>query len=483
MNTEKTPMTKRLLAILTVALLLAAMVPVGLAATSQVYYNIDFSEEVLASRVNQRVSGGCAVAAMATVESYMYGAKTEDEIETVYDALIDANNDRDNYAYWSKCGFANKSDINWKKVYNQLASGYPCIVHRPKSATFGSEHWSVVAGYVGSTTTLEKDKFIIVEVNQNFKVDIYTSGEWSDGTKIDKMVLRKNGISLDELSGIRFAINHPEPVHTYLNALNVYGHISSDEMLTSVRVLVTDVNAGSDLYDKTVLPDSTSYQIYALDEEMTYSSWPKGQYFLTVTAQTESETKVFQKYFEIRSDWPDEEPMRVFNMTVDRNDGSQLQTGTAIYGQILKIPAELPERAGYLFRGWKIRRDSDGKWLGTDDAWCSDEEAALIQPGEEFLLDHQWLDGCIYNSGYTLVVEWEANFVYGDADGDETITEADLTRLRQYLAGRDPQSGENAQEIYPGADCNGDGNLNALDLSLLIRYLNSGESVVLGPQT
>ena len=37
-----------------------------------------------------------------------------------------------------------------------------------------------------------------------------------------------------------------------MKALNVYGYVSSDEVLTSVRVQITDINARTDLYDKLV---------------------------------------------------------------------------------------------------------------------------------------------------------------------------------------------------------------------------------------
>ena len=54
---------------LALVLALALMLPMAptVRAAGKVYYPIDMTEAVLASRVTQRVSGGCAVASMATV--------------------------------------------------------------------------------------------------------------------------------------------------------------------------------------------------------------------------------------------------------------------------------------------------------------------------------------------------------------------------------------------------------------------------------
>ena len=169
------------------------------------YYNIDMSAEVLNSRTNQQVSGDCAVVSMATVEAFMHRATSTADKKTVYNALVSKNGDND-YAYWSNCGYVSYDSINWDTVYDQLACGYPVIVHRPAVGS-KAQHWAVVAGYKGSTTTLQKDKFVIVDVYHGTGgTDIYTSASWASGTTIDRMVTRKNGIAVTSLSGIKLAI-------------------------------------------------------------------------------------------------------------------------------------------------------------------------------------------------------------------------------------------------------------------------------------
>ena len=61
-------------------------------SSSQIFYNIDLSAAVLASRIQQQVSSDCAVVSMATVEAYLYGATSASEKTTVYNALVSKKN-------------------------------------------------------------------------------------------------------------------------------------------------------------------------------------------------------------------------------------------------------------------------------------------------------------------------------------------------------------------------------------------------------
>ena len=327
------------------------------------------------------------------------------------------------------------------------------------------------SGYFGSTTKLEKDKFLVVEVNNNFKTEIYTSAEWGEGTTIDKMVIRKAGIPYTDVEGITFAINHPAVVHQYDKAQNVYGQITSNENLTDIRIQVTDVNAGTDIYDKTVYPAAKNYNINALDDEMAYSAWPVGQYFLTVTARTQSETKVFQYYFEIREDWPETAPTRNFSLTYDEKYGEPTLSESS-YLDTLQAPDPIYTRADRAFAGWNVRRDGDGKWLSTDGTWRTEEEImadpsllTVIQPGQTLTLDHTWLQDCIANTGYTFHGIWDQLFLFGDANGDENINAMDAYLTMRYSVGLITSDDLNAAAI----DVNNDGLYNAMDAYLIMR--------------
>ena len=79
-------------------------------------------------------------------------------------------------------------------------------------------------------------------------------------------------------------------------------------------------------------------------------------------------------------------------------------------------------------------------------------------------------------------------FIYGDANGDGEVDEADLLRLRKYIVNFDETTQESTVTIFPGADANGDGEVDEVDLLRLRKYFvnydeKTGQStVVLGPQ-
>lgn len=407
-------------AFLSLLLLVAAVLPslpVASAAdsASQIYYNIDFSAQVLNSRINQKVDYDCAVVSMATVEAYLYGATSSAGKTAVYNALV-SKNGNNNYANWSKCGYVSYDSINWDTVYDQLACGYPVIVHRPATAS-KVEHWAVVAGYKGSATTLEKDKFVIVDVYHGTGgKDIYTSAAWATGTSINRMVTRKNGIVLTSLSGIRMAINTPAVVHPYGEGHGVLGYIAANENLTSVQLMVTNLSTGSNMFNKTVTPNAKSYLLFDLDSQVTFRSWPEGEYYYTVIAKTASGTSYRQKYFTIDKTWPTAMPTRKLSFSYDLKGGTgTFPMQTVNHGSTLKLPTTTPTRLGYTFQGWNVLRGKDGTVYCTDGNWHAPESIQtsgytpyVYDAGSSYLLSYMWLKGCFTNTEYTFYPIWES---------------------------------------------------------------------------
>lgn len=426
--------------------------------TSQIYYSIDISEAVLASRINQKVSGDCAVVSMATVESYLYGVTSDAEKDVIYNTLISANGDND-YAYWYRCGFGAYDYIDWTTVYNQLAAGYPVLVHHPGTSSM-RQHWSVVAGYFGSATTLEKDKFIIVDVNHgNSTQQIYTSEQWRKGTTIDRMVVRKNGLTFD-LEGIRIAVNTPVAAHQLGRSHGVYGTIISDAKLTSVQVMITNASTGEHIYNNTVFPNDKTYCINALDKGITFGKYPEGEYFYTVIAKTETAAAVRQKYFRICSGWPGEEPTRRYSVATE--GGEEI---TVAYGDTFALPTA-PVKEGYTFKGWSVKRDTDDQFLLTEHG-----ENLLLDPGATVNLDYSWIQDCLHNTGYTLIANWEKDQpitspklpVLGDANGDGKVNLKDWAMLFDHIN----EISLLTDDALSRVDINGDGKVNAKDWSLL----------------
>lgn len=412
--------TKKLTAaILAVIMLVAVITPLEISAASstQIYYKIDMSAAVLKSRIQQQVSSDCAVVSMATIEAYLYGATSSADKTKVYNALVSKNKD-DNYAYWGNCGYVTAT-IDWTAVYNQLAKGYPCIIHRPATSN-KSEHWAVVAGYNGSSTTLQKDKFIVVDVYHGTGgTDIYTSSAWANGTTINRMAYRKNGISITSLSGIKFAIDHPSLVHKYGTGHGVYGYVTSNVNLTEIKFTVTNAVSGATVYTKTVIPNSKSYLVYNLDSEFTFAKWPVGEYFFTVNAKTATQTNNYQKYFQIASGWPTSAPSISYSFAFNSNGGNgSLSAQTVNHGGVLSIPTATPTRSGYTFEGWNVKRTTDGKWYCSSNGWRTDADITahgytpkLYLPGETYGISYEWIRECMNNRGYTFYAVWKSNSV------------------------------------------------------------------------
>lgn len=434
-------------------------------SASQIYYPIDISEAVLASRINQKVSGDCAVVSMCTVEAYLNGITEDAEKDVIYNTLISTNGDND-YAYWYRCGYASYNTIDWTTVYNQLAAGYPVLVHHPRASTMG-QHWSVVAGYFGSATTLEIDKFIIVDVNHgNSKQQIFTSKEWRRDTAIDRMVVRKNGIAFAGLSGIRIAVNHPMSVHIAGKSHGVYGTIISDSILTAVRVSITNAQTGAAVYDKTVNPNAMAYSVNQLDKEITFGKFPAGTYFYTVIAETADSRQVNQNYFEITTGWPETEPECTYSVAFE---GDVVPEQTVHYGESFTLPDAVPEKDGFLFAGWQVTRVTDGKTFAEQ----------RFNAGDVFTADYQWIEGCLHNTGFVFAAAWEEILtspapdkgVTGDVNGDGKVNLKDWTILYDHIN----ELVLLTDDAYQRADINTDGKVSMKDWSLLFQIISETE--------
>ena len=192
MNLRK-QMMKNLVILVLAAALLVPMFPAARAEGQ--YPTIDFSQSVLASRINQKVSGGCAVASMATIESFMHGTTSDSDKEIIYNAVVEKNGD-DDFAYWDNVGYLVYDYVDWEVIYQNLTIGVPSIIHRTKGSN-AVQHWAVVAGYNGSETELEWENFIVVDVYLGTGLkDIKSAATWSYGCEIDWMALRGNGMNI-----------------------------------------------------------------------------------------------------------------------------------------------------------------------------------------------------------------------------------------------------------------------------------------------
>ena len=125
--------------------------------------------------VTVSVAGGyadCGIDCAAMIEGYFKGYGNEDD--HVYHAVIAARNptvDWVNVTYdptesitvqpFPMGGYTNSYSMSAEDIYSQLSSGNPVMVHRGGT----SEHWVVVYGYDGSSSSLDWTGFKIMSPN------------------------------------------------------------------------------------------------------------------------------------------------------------------------------------------------------------------------------------------------------------------------------------------------------------------------------
>lgn len=440
-------------------------------STSKIYYNIDFSAAVLKSRINQKVSGDCGVVSMATTEAYLHGATSSADKTAVYNAVLSANKD-DNWAYWGNLGYTRLYSINWEAVYTQISKGYPCLIHRDTS---DGEHWAVVAGYKGSTTKLDANSFIVVDVYHGSNLqDIYTSKAWAKDGSINGYAYRKNGIAITALSGIRFAINHPSLIHKQGEGHGVYGNVVSNANLTNVQVTVTHLTSGTVVYNKKINPGAKKYLLYNLDAEMTFAKWPVGEYYYTVLAQTASTSNIYNRYFRISGTYPTTDPTPVYTISYNANGGmGTMAPSTHKINTSFVLTTNGFTRSGYSFAGWNCRR-SDGKWIATDSHWHTESELSTLGLGKFLYEDKRtgvvsgwWLrEGTTMAKEFTFYAVWTKDSDKGDVNEDGDVNNVDAALVLKYDAGVIDEDGL----TLINADVNGDGNVNNLDAAKICKY-------------
>ncbi|MGM9616501.1 S-layer homology domain-containing protein [Butyricicoccus sp.] len=396
-------------------------------AVSQVYYSIDYRTAAVNSRITQKISGDCAVVSVATIEAMMHGATSSSEKTAVYNAVVNKNlgttsNQPNAKAIqrWSALGYQTLGSFSLQKLYDQLAQGYPVIVHRT-NGTY--QHWSVVCAYVGSTTSLQESGFIVMDVGTAYnsstcKMNLTQWKNVHSGSKLDNIAYRKNGIPIS-LSGIRFAINFPEIVHPKGSGHGVYGYVTSNNNLSNVTVQVINAQTGAYVFNKTLTPNAKSYNLYNLDSSMTFASWAAGKYYYLITAKdTSGAGKAFCRYFTIAASWPSSRPEEpVFTFSYDANGGSgNISSQSVNFVGTIKLPADTCTRSGYTFKGWHVKRLKDNKWYTTSGTWSTDAQISsngyakwIYAAGSSYGMGREWIKDCTDISNYTFYAVWEKN--------------------------------------------------------------------------
>lgn len=117
----------------------------------------------------------------------------------------------------------------------------------------------------------------------------------------------------------------------------------------------------------------------------------------------------------------------------------------------------------YSFKGWYVKRVSDGVWK-TADGWTSDENAkALIGAGAVFAVNDSFAVSGIGDDSYEFSAVWERSFMYGDGNRDGRINSKDKSLMKKYVTN---SLGDVVIELEI-FDLDGNGTVNSKDTALM----------------
>lgn len=135
---------------------------------------------------SMRHRSGCGISSIAMIEGYVKGYGDNDW--TCYSAVYNKNKEISPsnpvlLASYAKMGYTSISN-SLKTVYEQLQKGNPVLIYRtgkdPNDSKKSLNHFSVIYGYSGSTSKLEKKGF---KVKNTYRNNNYSAISWSTAKK------------------------------------------------------------------------------------------------------------------------------------------------------------------------------------------------------------------------------------------------------------------------------------------------------------
>lgn len=263
--------------------------------------DLDMSGGLLQSRVIQRSSGDCAVAALATVEAYMNGLAGNSQ--AAYDTIWNGNGQQNYIQSWTNLGyryygldtdFGGDQQAFCQMLYEQLEKGIPCLVRRDSTPT----HYGVIAAYSGDPQNFQLQDFTVLEVSQytpeeKALMDLQTWMNISGGTQLNQVVVRESGAgdivqeaADDSNQQPRITVSdetYPASVQQKGEFCPIKGKITSANRLAKVTAGVWTED-GAQMFYKSVPLNSRSYDLSGVNNDMAISKLGTGHYVYRVTA-------------------------------------------------------------------------------------------------------------------------------------------------------------------------------------------------------
>lgn len=383
---------------------------------------------------------GCGIACMGQGEGYFFDQTDRTYNNSAVYSLVRSYNKASESANWHNVGWQKKGATSESAyltaLYNQLASGYPCIVFRRSNG--GGTHYATVYAYNGSTSTLSRDGFKVVNTNQSLS---YVKREslkafLTDATPIDiydaaypnqyKYIVRRSGIPNPSslVKGITFAVCHPPFQHKQGTTNAALGTVSSNCNLTNVTVGVYDL-AGNKKFAASATPNAKYYDISKLDSKMTFRSLPNGNYDYIITAKdANGAAKSYVYRFKVVSSAVKSTAI-TFTYNINGGTGS-ISPHTLDFGTKLTIPSTVNiTREGYTLKGFAAYRVSDKKYYTINGkGWQTQEqinangyEKKAYLPGESYTINYSWLYNPYVDNQFILAAIWEKDAEHNDIPG------------------------------------------------------------------
>lgn len=232
----------------------------------------------------QKISGDCGISSISMIEAYAlgYGCSCYDAI---YEAVYVANGNDLSIGTAVNNGQYKDVSRNLETIYNQLAAGNPVLIYRGSS----SYHWSVIVGYNGSSTTLQKSGFIVYNTAHDVEVGkpyISSLENWLSGNNWMHAKVRVTGA----ISGITQQVSTLTLKNVYYpsnlkigNGMGSSGLLISNGNITNVSAGVK-TTGGTVKFSASATPNSKYFGLMNLDGSMKFGSLSAGTYIYYVTA-------------------------------------------------------------------------------------------------------------------------------------------------------------------------------------------------------
>lgn len=230
----------------------------------------------------QKVSGDCGISSISMIEAYTLGYG-ESQYDAVYAGVLEANGGGLSISA-ATSGKYQEIGYDLSAIYNSLVNNKPVLIYRT-SSDGSKNHWSVIIGYNGSSTSLSKSGFIVLNTNHGGRSEVNLE-TWLSGATWKHCEVRTTGC----ISSITENVTGFTLEHMYYPAskpqgssYGVSGLLISGGTITNVELGVKN-SSGRIVFSATATPNRKYYTLFELDPQMTFSKLSAGNYVYYLNA-------------------------------------------------------------------------------------------------------------------------------------------------------------------------------------------------------